>query len=35
MKAIWNNRVIAESKDVIKIEENNSFPLASIKKEYL
>lgn len=35
MKAIWNNKVIAESNDIINIEGNNYFPLESVKKEYL
>ncbi|MGC9374362.1 MAG: DUF427 domain-containing protein [Bacteroidales bacterium] len=35
MKAIWNGKIIAESNDIIKVEGNNYFPLASIKKEYL
>ena len=35
MKAIWNGEIIAESNDIIKVEGNNYFPLASIKKEYL
>jgi len=35
MKAIWNDRVIAESNDIKKIEGNNYFSLASIKKKYL
>jgi uncharacterized protein (DUF427 family) len=34
MKAIWNNKIIAESKDTIIIENNHYFPAASIKKEY-
>lgn len=36
MKAVWNNRVIAEAdqKDLIHIEGNWYFPPASIKKEY-
>lgn len=34
MKAIWNNTVIAESKDTIVIENNHYFPADSIKKEF-
>lgn len=34
MKAIWNNRVIAESNDTILIENNHYFPHDAIKKEY-
>lgn len=34
MKAIWNNKVIAESKDTIVIENNHYFPHDSIKKEF-
>jgi len=35
MKAIWNNQVIAESDDIVKVEGNSYFPIASVKKEYL
>ena len=34
MKAIWNNRVIAKSLDVIEIDGTYYFPLSSIKKQY-
>ncbi len=34
MKAIWNNQIIAESKDTIVIEGNHYFPHDSIKKEF-
>jgi uncharacterized protein (DUF427 family) len=36
MKAVWNNRIIAEAdqNDLIHIEGNWYFPPASIKKEY-
>ena len=34
MKAIWNNKVIAESDDTVVIEGNRYFPAESIKKEY-
>lgn len=35
MKAIWNNRVIAESDDIINIEGNSYFPFESVNKSYL
>jgi len=34
MKAIWNNKVIAESDDTIVIEGNHYFPGDSINREY-
>ncbi len=34
MKAIWNNTVIAESDNIVKIEGNPYFPMESINKEY-
>jgi uncharacterized protein (DUF427 family) len=34
MKAIWNEKVIAESDDTVVIEGNHYFPIDSIKKEY-
>lgn len=34
MKAVWNNKIIAESEDTIVIENNHYFPSDSIKKEY-
>ncbi|MEX2597283.1 MAG: DUF427 domain-containing protein [Salibacteraceae bacterium] len=34
MKAIWNDKVIAESDDTIVIEGNHYFPHESIKKDY-
>lgn len=34
MKAIWNNKVLAESGDTIIIEGNHYFPSDSINKEY-
>ena len=34
MKALWNNKVIADSKDTITIEGNAYFPPDSISKEY-
>lgn len=35
MKAIWNNKIIAESDDTIVIENNHYFPLDSVNKTYL
>lgn len=35
MKAIWNDSVIAESKDTIIVENNHYFPPASVNKAYL
>ena len=34
MKAIWNNKIIAESDQTVVIENNHYFPQESIKKEY-
>ncbi len=34
MKAIWNNKTIAESDDIVNIEGTNYFPLESTTKEY-
>lgn len=34
MKAIWNNKVIAESDDTVQIEGNHYFPHESIFSEY-
>ena len=34
MQAIWNDKVIAESDDIITVEGNAYFPYDSIKKEY-
>ena len=34
MKAIWNNTVIAESKETKIVENNHYFPMESIKKEF-
>ena len=34
MKAVWNNKIIAESDDTVIIENNHYFPADSIKKEY-
>ncbi len=35
MKALWNGKVIAESTDIVNVENNSYFPLESVKKEYL
>lgn len=34
MKAIWNNKVVAESNDTIVIENNHYFPAQSLTQEY-
>ena len=34
MKAIWNNKIIAESDQTVVIENNHYFPQESIKNEY-
>ena len=35
MKAIWKNKVIAESKTTINVENNQYFPPESVNMEYL
>ncbi len=35
MKAIWNNEIIAESDDTIKVENNEYFPPDSVNKKFL
>jgi uncharacterized protein (DUF427 family) len=35
MKAIWNEKVIAESTDTVVVEGNHYFPPESVRKEYL
>jgi len=35
MKAIWNGKVIAESRDTILLENNHYFPEESVKKQFL
>ena len=35
MKAIWNNQLIADSKNTIVVENNHYFPLASVNKTFL
>jgi len=34
MKAIWNNKVIAESSETIMVEGNHYFPPTAVKKEF-
>ena len=34
MKAIWNNKVLAESNETMVIENNHYFPAESVNKEY-
>ncbi len=35
MKAIWNGKVIADSNDIVMVENNNYFPESSVNKELL
>lgn len=35
MKAIWNDKIIAESDNTEVVEGNHYFPMDSVKKEYL
>jgi uncharacterized protein (DUF427 family) len=35
MKAIWNNKVIAESDDTIQLEGNSYFPADAVNTDYL
>lgn len=35
MKAVWNGKIIAESKNTSVIENNHYFPESSVNKEYL
>ena len=35
MKAVWNNRVIAESDDTVVIENNHYFPVSSVNMAFL
>jgi len=34
MKAIWNNKIVAESDDTVVVENNHYFPADSLKKEF-
>ena len=35
MKAIWKDKIIAESNDTVVVENNHYFPPESVNKEYL
>ncbi|GAB1484775.1 DUF427 domain-containing protein [Treponema sp.] len=35
MKALWNGKTLAESKDIVMVEGNAYFPSQSLKMEYL
>ncbi len=35
MRAVWNDRVIAESDDTVEVEGNQYFPPDSVHREYL
>ncbi len=35
MKAIWNNTVIAQSDDIVMVENNAYFPRSSLKMEFV
>ncbi|TVQ43185.1 MAG: DUF427 domain-containing protein [Saprospirales bacterium] len=35
MKALWNNKVIAESSETVVIEGNHYFPMKDVKREFL
>ncbi len=35
MKAIWNGTLIAESSDIVNVENNSYFPEDAVNKEYL
>lgn len=34
-KAVWNGQVIAESNDLVNVENNYYFPIDSVKEDYL
>ena len=34
MKAVWNDRVVAESDDTVVVENNHYFPKGSLRMEY-
>ena len=34
MKAIWNNKIIAESTETVQVEENHYFPPQSVNEQY-
>jgi uncharacterized protein (DUF427 family) len=35
MKAVWNGKVLAESDDLVLVEGNHYFPMASLDREYV
>jgi uncharacterized protein (DUF427 family) len=35
MKAVWNDAVIAESKDTVVVEGNHYFPMEAVNQKYL
>jgi uncharacterized protein (DUF427 family) len=35
MKAIWNDKIVAESEDIVIVENNCYFPFESVNKKYL
>ena len=35
MKAVWNGQVVAESDDVVTVEGNAYFPVASLRQEFV
>ena len=35
MKAVWNNQVVAESEDIVTVEGNAYFPVASLRSEFV
>jgi uncharacterized protein (DUF427 family) len=35
MKAIWNGKIIAESNDIVNVENNSYFPVESVNKAYI
>lgn len=35
MNAIWNDKIIHQSDDIVKVEGNSYFPLESVNRDYL
>ncbi|MBC7800683.1 MAG: DUF427 domain-containing protein [Gemmatimonadaceae bacterium] len=35
MKAVWNGQVVAESDDIVTVENNAYFPVASLRSEFV
>ena len=35
MKAVWNNQIVAESDDIVTVEGNAYFPVASLRSEFV